>query len=298
MDGPSSRSRTLAAGRRITLAGLALPSLLLMVVVNAYPLVFALIQSVHSGSLIKLGAFVGFDNFLDALSDPGFWYAARFTAIFTFCGVFGSWIVGFALALLLRPDFPGRNLFKVLLLLPWIVPVVVSSMSWNWLLATRDSLMPNIARTLGMGEVMFLADANMAAITVCVFKIWISYPFMMMMCAAALESVETNLYEAARVDGANSWQQLVYLVLPVTARSTYISWILMTMFSVNDFATIYLLTGGGPVDATTSLVVLAYRTVFQDFRPGYGIAISLLMTAALIALSVLLLRQIRRAAVL
>jgi len=294
--------RSAKAGRRrpewaraFTMAGLALPSIVLMTVVNAYPVAYAAIQAVHDGDLLNLGNFVGLANFADALTDRLFWWSAAFTAIFSLCGIFGSWAVGFALALLLKPDFPGKNLFKILLLLPWIVPIVVSSMSWNWLTATPDSLLPVLAEDLGFGRVMFLADPTMAMITVCLFKVWISYPFMMMMMAAALEGIEPNIYEAARVDGAGRRQQLRHIVLPMTARSTYIAWILMAMFSVNDFATIFLLTGGGPVNSTTSLIVLAYRSVFQDFRPGYGVAISFLMTAALVTMSVVLLRQIRKA---
>lgn len=277
------------------MTGLALPAIVLMVVVNAYPVIYAGIQAVHDGDLLGLGNFVGFANFQDALTDPLFWRSARFTVIFSLCGVFGSWIIGFALALMLKPDFAGKNLFKILLLLPWIVPIVVSSMSWNWLTATPGSLLPMLAADLGFGRVMFLADPTMAMITVCIFKIWISYPFMMMMMSAALEGIEPNINEAARVDGANARQRLRYIVLPMTARSTYISWILMAMFSVNDFATIYLLTGGGPVNSTTSLIVLAYRSVFQDFRPGFGVAISFLMTAALVTMSIILLRQMRKA---
>ncbi|MGI3782975.1 MAG: carbohydrate ABC transporter permease [Janthinobacterium lividum] len=280
--------------RSATMAGLALPSLVLMLVINGYPVVFAAIQSVHGGGLIRMGPLVGAENYTTALTDPAFWTAARFTLVFTLCGVFGSWVVGYALALLTRRPFPGQGLFRVLLLLPWIVPVVVSSMSWNWLVATRDSLLPELARALGLGNVLFLANPTLAVITVCVFKVWISYPFMMMMSAAALEAVDEQVYEAATVDGASRWQQLRHITLPVTARSTYISWILMAMFSVNDFATIYLLTGGGPVNATTSLVVLAYRAVFQDFLPGYGVAVSFIMTAVLVVVSVVLFRQIRR----
>jgi multiple sugar transport system permease protein len=163
------------------------------------------------------------------------------------------------------------------------------------LVATRDSLMPQLVQHLGLGAVMFLANPYMAIVTVCLFKIWISYPFMMMMMAAALEGIDKNVYEAAHVDGARGWQSLIYISLPLTARSIYISWVLMAMFSVNDFATIYLLTGGGPVNSTTSLIVLAYQAVFQNFQPGYGVAISFLMTATLIVLSVMLLRQIRKA---
>lgn len=275
--------------------GLAMPSMLLMVLINAYPLGFALVQSVHNGGLLRFGKFIGLKNYLNVLTDPAFWSAASFTLLFTICGVFGSWLIGFGLAILLKPQFPGRNLFKVLLLLPWIVPIVVTSMSWNWLVATPGSLLPQLAETLGFGQVLFLADPTMAMITVCLFKIWISYPFMMMMGAAALESIDNSVYEAATLDGANSRQQIRYIVLPMTSRSTYISWILMTMFSVNDFATIYLLTGGGPVNATTSLIVLAYRSVFQDFLPGYGVAISFMMTIVLVALSLLLFRQVRKA---
>jgi multiple sugar transport system permease protein len=132
---------------------------------------------------------------------------------------------------------------------------------------------------------------------VCVFKVWVSFPFMMLMTSAALAGVDDTIYEAARMDGAGRWQQFRMITLPMIARSTYISWILMTIFCVNDFPTIYLLTGGGPVDATTSLVVLAYRTVFQNFQVGPGVAIAYLMTITLVVVSVALYRQIRKAAI-
>jgi len=98
------------------------------------------------------------------------------------------------------------------------------------------------------------------------------------------------------MDGAGAVQQFRRITLPIIARPTYISWILMTIFCVNDFPTIYLLTGGGPVSATTSLVVLAYRTVFENFQVGPGVAIAFLMTLALVVVSVALYRQIRKAA--
>ena len=201
-------------------------------------------------------------------------------------GVFGSWLVGLGLALLLRTKIPAGGTFKVLLLLPWVVPIVVSSTAWNWLVATPDSLIPSLFRNLGLGTPLFLADPTLAAITVMVFKVWVSFPFMMMMISAALASVDTTVYEAASMDGATRFQQFSQITLPLIARSTYISWILMTIFCVNDFPTIYLLTGGGPVDATTSLVVLAYRTVFQDFATGPGVAIAFLMTMTLVVISV------------
>lgn len=117
---------------------------------------------------------------------------------------------------------------------------------------------------------------------------------MMLMTSAALASVDGTVYEAAGIDGATRWQQFTQITLPMISRSTYISWILMTIFCVNDFPTIYLLTGGGPVDATTSLVVLAYRTVFQDLQTGPGVAIAFMMTLVLVVVSTVLYRQIRK----
>ncbi|BDZ48159.1 hypothetical protein GCM10025867_39420 [Frondihabitans sucicola] len=141
---------------------------------------------------------------------------------------------------------------------------------------------------------MFLADPTLAKIVVCVFKVWISFPFMMMMMSSALASVDTNVYEAAKVDGASNWQGFRFITMPMIARTTFVSWILMTIFCVNDFPTIFLLTGGGPVNATQSLVVLAYLTVFQNFQTGPGIAIAFVMTLVLVIISVVLYRQIRK----
>jgi multiple sugar transport system permease protein len=281
-----------------TLLLFAVPALVLLLLINLYPVIYAGYQSLRDGSLISTGDFVGVENYLKVLTQPSFWAAARFTLIFTVVGVFGSWAVGLALAILLKTRIPGKSLFKVLLLLPWVVPVVVSATAWNWLVATPQSPLPILAEALGLGNVLFLANPLLAQITVCVFKVWISFPFMMMMMSAALESVDNNVYEAARVDGASKWKILTDITLPMISRSTYISWILMTIFCVNDFTTIFLLTGGGPVDATQSLVVLAYVTVFQNFETGTGVAIAFMMTFVLVVISVVLYRQIRKVQIL
>ncbi|TIH33876.1 carbohydrate ABC transporter permease [Subtercola vilae] len=271
-----------------------LPSLILVILLNLYPVIYAGIQSLSNGDLLSAGEFVGLANYIAVLQSPEFWHAAIFTVVFTIVGVFGSWIVGISLALLLRTRIPANGVFKVLLLLPWVVPIVVSAMSWNWLVATPQSPLPMLAQALGFGNVLFLANPFLAQITVCVFKVWISFPFMMMMMASALTSVDVNVYEASKVDGATAVQTFTRITLPMIARTTYISWILMTIFCVNDFPSIFLLTGGGPVNSTQTLVVLAYTTVFQNFQTGPGVAIAFMMTIVLVIISTLLYRQIRK----
>jgi multiple sugar transport system permease protein len=293
--GPRRAGRRFDANR-VTLVALVAPSVVLLLLINAYPFVSAANQSLHNGSLISAGSFVGLHNYGSVLTSSTFWQAAIFTLIFTVVGVFGSWIVGLGIALLLQAGLPGRGFFKVLLLLPWVVPIVVSATSINYLVATTSSPMPSLFHALGLGAPLFLANPDWAKVTVCCYKVWVSFPFMLLMASAALASVDETVYEAAQMDGAGAIARFRRITLPLIARPTYISWILMTIFCVNDFPTIYLLTGGGPVNSTTTLVVLAYETVFQDFEVGPGVAIAFLMTLTLVVVSVVLYRQIRKAA--
>ena len=294
--GKSRRQHTPGQSRS-TMAILIAPSVLILLLTNIYPIVYAAFQAVHSGSLIKSGAFVGLDNFGKVLGSEVFWKAASFTLVFTITGVFGSWLVGLGIALLLQKRVPARGFLKTILLLPWVVPVVVSATSWNWLLSTDSSPVPTLLRTLGFGETRFLADPFLAQITVCLFVVWLNFPFMMLMMSAALTSVDESVYEAAKIDGATPRQQFLYMTLPIIAKPTYISWVLMTIFCVNEFAAIYLLTHGGPVGSTSTLVVLAYRTVFQNFQTGPGVAIAFMMTLALATVATFLFRQIRKSRV-
>jgi multiple sugar transport system permease protein len=283
-----------ARSRTRTFLVLVLPALLLLILLNLYPVIYAAWQSLHNGDLAGAGNFVGLQNYLNVVKEPAFWSAARFSLIFTVVGVFGSWAVGLGIALLLRTRIPASGFWKVLLILPWVVPTVVSATSWNWLVATPESPLPALARGLGFGNVLFLANPVLAQVTVCVFKVWISFPFMMMMMSSALTAVDANVYEAARVDGAGRWQTFTGITLPMISRTVYVSWILMAIFCVNDFPTIFLLTGGGPVGATQSLVVLAYQTVFENYEVGPGVAIAFIMTVVLVIVSVLLYRRIRK----
>jgi multiple sugar transport system permease protein len=295
-------ARTPLGRAGLTLALFALPSLVLLVLLNVFPVVYAFIQSLQNGTPSTLPSeapFVGLQNYIDAVTSPQFLQAALFTVIFTIVGVFGSWTVGLALALLLRTRIPGNPVFKVLLLLPWIVPVVVSATAWNWLVATPQSPVPVILSAVGIQNANFLGDPVLAQIVVCVFKVWISFPFMMMMMSSALASVDTNVYEAAKMDGATGWQAFRGVTLPIISRTTFISWVLMTIFCVNDFPTIFLLTQGGPstgvTGATTSLIVLAYQDAFQNQQTGPATAIAFMMTTVLVIVSTVLYQQIKKA---
>ena len=293
----AKRQKRVSAPRRRSFFWMVLPSMLMVGIIYAYPLFFSGWLSVHNGTLLNAGSYVGLQNFRTAFSDPLFWQAATFTLIYTVVGVFGSWAVGLGLAILLRQRVHGKNLFKALLLLPWVVPVVVSATSWQWLVGAPGAPIPAILQHLGFGSVYFLTNPALAKTLVCLFKVWLSFPFMMLMMSAALAGVEEDIYEAARVDGAGPWQQFKRVTLPLIARPTYISWILMFIFCIGDFQSIYLLTGGGPVQATTTLVVLSYQTVFGDFQTGQGMAIGLIVALISVIVAIGLFQRVKRARV-
>jgi multiple sugar transport system permease protein len=262
----------------IQLRVLATPSVIVLCLIGVYPIIYAVYQSLRSGSLISPGSFVGAANYKYVLTNGTFWASARFTLIFTVAAVVGSYVVGLALALTFQAGFPGARIIKPLLLLPWVVPVVVSMTSWSWLIGTGQGLADEFTHAIGLGDVGFLATPTAAVISVSVVKIWESFPFMLLVLGAAIETIDPTLYEAARVDGASWWGSTRHITLPLLRNVSFMTWILMAIFSVNDFPTVWLLTGGGPIGATQSLVVYAYEMVFQEFHTGQGIAIALFAT--------------------
>jgi multiple sugar transport system permease protein len=276
----------------VQIRALALPSLVVLCLIGIYPLVYAIYQSLRSGTLISSGSYVGASNYRSMLASGTFWSAVEFTLIFTLAAVVGSYFVGFALALAFQAGIPGARVLKPLLLLPWVVPVVVSMTSWNWLIGSGQGLADQFTHAIGLGNVGFLATPTSAVISVSLVKIWESFPFMFLVLSGALETIDSGLYESARVDGASWWSCTRHVTVPLLRNVSFMTWILMAIFSVNDFPTIWLLTGGGPVGATQNLVVYSYELVFQEFRTGEGIAVALFATLVTAVMAVFLFKFI------
>jgi ABC-type sugar transport system permease subunit len=288
------RARQFLAPEFITPAILLAPSLLLLAVVIAYPMLQGFYFSLTDGSLMKGGDFIGLDNYGKLLSQPAFWHSLRFSAIFALCNIAGCYLLGLVLALLLQMDMPGRGAFRVLLLLPWIVPSLVSIVSWRWMVNDERALFNQVITLFGGDPVFFLSDSGWAVTVVILVKIWRSFPFMMLSLLAALQSIDRSLYEAAAIDGATRWQSFWNVTLPQIRNISIVLCLLMTIWSVNDFDTPWLLAQGGPANATENLVVLAYRYTFARNDVGMGAATSFITLFVLMALVFFLLRLQRR----
>ncbi|NEJ10046.1 sugar ABC transporter permease [Rhizobium ruizarguesonis] len=269
---------------------LLLPSLILMIVVIGYPMIQGFWYSFTNGSLLKAGKFVGLRNYGKLLSDPSFWHALRFSLYFAIANIIGCYSLGLGLALLLQKDFPGRGLFRVLLLLPWIVPSLVAIVSWRWMINDDKALFNQIIVFFGGDPVYFLSSSNWTIAMVIIIKIWRSFPFMLLSLLAALQTIDRTLYEAADIDGATKWQSFRHVTMPAISGISVVLCLLMTVWTVNDFDTPWLLAQGGPANATENLVVLAYRFTFARNDVGMGAAVSFVTLAILMVIFTVVLR--------
>src|ERR1700730_7670467 len=270
---------------------LLLPSLALILIIEFYPFINGVSFSFHKGTLLGTGAFVGLGNYLRLFNSPSFYNSLWFSFIFAFFNVLASYVQGLVLALFLNLDFPGRGFCRVALLVPWIVPAVVSIVSWKWLIADKGGLVNIILSSFGVGPIYFLSDSGWAMVAVIVIKIWRSFPFMMLSLLAALQVIDKSLYEAVKIDGANRWQAFWNITMPHIKNISIIQAILMIIWSINDFETPFLLTQGGPSNATENLILLSYRYPFGRNDVGLGSAVAILTLILLMALSTVMMRQ-------
>ena len=255
---------------------LLLPSLAFIFIIEFYPFINGVSFSFHKGTLLGTGAFVGLNNYLRLFSSASFYNSLWFSFIFAFFNVLISYLLGLALALFLNLDFPGRGFCRVALLVPWIVPAVVSIVSWKWLIADKGGLLNIILGSFGIGPIYFLSDSGWAMVAVIVIKIWRSFPFMMLSLLAALQVIDKSLIRGR----SNRWSQSVAdfckITLPHIKNISIIQAILMVIWSINDFETPFLLTQGGPSNATENLILLSYRYTFGRNDVGLGSAVAIL----------------------
>ena len=284
---PSRRSR-----QRIDMLPflLLLPSVVLIVLIQLYPFVTGLLYSFQNGSLLAPGTFVGLQNYLATFTDPEFQYSIFFSAIFAIFSVVGSYLLGLGLALLLVKSFPLRGLFRVLLIIPWILSSIVTIVSWRWMIQDQHGTINVLLSWFHLGPIFFLSSTKWAVVSVIVIKIWRSFPFMMISLIAALQTIDTSLYEAARIDGAGRWASFRSVTFPGIQNISIILWILMTIWSVNDFETPFLLTQGGPSNATESLMILAYKDTFARNTVGAGSAVAVISLIILMILAIGMMR--------
>jgi multiple sugar transport system permease protein len=259
---------------------LTMPSLLWMVGIVGYPALLVFWMSLHAQSTVEAGApFVGLDNFIRLSQSADFWHSARRTVVWTFANLIIIVPVGVLIASLLNLNYPGRRIIRSWSLLPWIFPIVVTILMWRWILDPVAGVANYIFLRLGLVDapVSFFSNAILAMTTVIFVNFWRWAPFMVVVTLAALQTVPEDLHDAAKVDGASGLQAYIHITLPLIMPSIASTSFILAIWLFNMFPPIWLMTQGGPVDATTTLPIIIYKQGLQLFRMSDAATISVLL---------------------
>lgn len=241
-------------------------------------------------SLISTPEWVGFSNYAQVLAMPEFWSALARGVIFSASSIALQIVIGIGLAVLLNGKLPGIALVRRLSILPYLLPTVVVALTFRWMLDGSTGIVSQLARTLGYSHIAWGDHPVSAMVTVVLISVWIWTPFVTLACLAGLQSIPEELYEAARIDGAGAWHRFVHVTLPQLRSVILIVLLLRMIWMFNKFDIIWLMTRGGPRNATEHLPILSYRLAFELYDVGKGAAIS---TISFLILSVLIIVYFR-----
>ena len=295
---PGQATRRQVFGKHAALGfALILPLVLVMIVLLAYPVLNALLISFQDKRLGQTGEFIGLGNYLELLRDERYRQVAQNSVVFTLFSIVGKLIVGMGMALLLNQPLKGRNLFRGWLLLPWIAPTFVIALTWRWMFDGTSGVINFVLMNLHLIEspIAWLGNTSTALGAVIFTNIWRGFPFFGVSLLAAMQAIPNELYEAADVDGATTWDKFWHITLPGVRTVLVVTTMLSTIWTFNDFAIVYIMTGGGPAFATHLFATYTYYLGFTGSRLGYATAVSVSLTPLLIvmilALSPLIIRE-------
>jgi ABC-type sugar transport system permease subunit len=279
-----------------------LPALLVLAAILGYPILDSMWLSLHKVNISVSGferTFVGLANYDHLAVDPKFLAALARSAYFTFAEVLLVTVLGLGVALLLVHPLGRFGIFRVTLLIPWAIAPVANAVLWKWILNANYGILNAVLAQAGIidGYVTWLGTPWRALHMILIVDVWKSIPFIAVLFIAGLSKIPPMLYRAARLDGANAWEQFRHITLPALKPTIGIAVILQTLWSLRVFELIFVLTKGAPADGTVLLNYFAYRTTFDFLDLGYGAAVANVIFAAsflLAALYLLLMRPDRR----
>jgi multiple sugar transport system permease protein len=296
---PARRAVTLGAwlDRQSVFSWLMMaPPLLFLAALVGYPFCYGILLSLQDRPVAHSGTFVGLKNFAANFHDPIFWRVALNTFVYTAVATLLKMVGGLALALAMNQQFPLKNLVRALMLLPFIVPTVLSTVAWMWILDPAFSVLNWLLVAAGMPKPgpSWLGNPILAMVSIIAINTWRGLPFYGITLLAGLQTVPPELYEAATIDGASGWQRFRYVTLPLLQPIILIVTLFSVIFTFADFQLVYVLTHGGPQNATQLFATYAFDIAMGAGQLGLGASVALTMLPALALLIVALTIYLRR----
>lgn len=275
------------------------PSLVLVMIVVFYPLVRGIVTSFRFSSLTRpdYSPFIGLDNYREFLGSPEFWPLLRNSIVWTVGTVVLQFALGLGIALLLNEPIRCRGLLRGIIVIPWVVPSVLVALMWKWLFHAQAGLINSYLIKWGLINeyIPWLGQSKTALGAVMVAAVWQGTPFFVVTLLAGLQSIPTELYEAAAVDGASGWARFTRVTMPMLKPTATISTTLAFIWRFNWIDLLYNMTKGGPGISSHTLATYGYIMSFTYGRLGYAAAIATVMLLLILGFAVVYLKQVVKA---
>jgi len=273
------------------------PTLILFAVFTVFAVAYAFYLSFHQWNVLEPHKpWVGLDNYQRLLDDRRFHQSIKNTVYFTAVSVPLTVVLGLAIALLLNMQIRARGLFRTLFYIPVITPLVIASIVWKWVYNGDYGLLNYYLIKLHIihEPMLWLSDKEQAMPAVIIMWVWKTVGFAMVVYLAGLQAIPGDLYDAAKVDGASSWRRLRDITIPLLSTTTFFLVIIQMLGSFQAFTQIFIMTAGGPVRRTTTILYYIYQYAFRDFQMGYAAAMAFAMFAMMFGFTLIQMRFFRR----
>lgn len=289
---------SLVDGKGFDLLLVGIP-LLFLILFSGLPLVYNILMSFQEVDLFSLGQvwrpFVGLDNYRALLAQPEFWPIMWNTVIFVTCSIGGQFVVGFSLALFFNTGFRGSTFLRGLFLVSWVMPGLVVGAIWNWILAGDFGVLNYMLSSLGVisENIFWRSDIDYSLWAVIITNIWLGTSFNMILLSVGLAGIPSDLYEAASLDGATSWQKFRTITVPMMRSTTGAVVSLGLIFTLQQFDLFAAITSGGPANSSNVAQYWAWELSFRQYDFARGATISTIMIAVVMIASVFYVRSTR-----
>ncbi|MFP3155364.1 sugar ABC transporter permease [Lachnospiraceae bacterium ZAX-1] len=266
-----------------------LPSTIIMAVMLGFPIIYNIVISFFDWTLKnKEKTFHGLENYIKIITDDKFGSILIVTIIWTVLGVVLQMLLGIGMALFVDQLTFGKKYLRTIMLIPWIIPGVVTALMWKWMLQADIGIVNYLIQTLQMADknILFLSDKNIALFTLILINVWKATPFWFLMITASLQNKPVDQIEAAKIDGAKYPHILRYILMPHLSPAVASTGVLTTIWTLNYFDLIWITTKGGPMNATSTLPVYTYRLAFEfnDFGASAAMAVISLILVSIICI--------------
>jgi multiple sugar transport system permease protein len=262
-----------------------LPAAIFLLIFLSYPLGLGVWLGFTDTRIGRTGVFVGLENYQLLWDDSIFWLSVFNTILYTVVASILKFMLGLWLALLLNEHLPFKAIIRAIVLLPWVVPTVLSAIAFWWIYDAQFSIISWGLMKLGLidSPINFLGNPNNARATVILTNVWRGIPFVAITLLAGLQTISPSLHEAATLDGATSWQRFRHITLPMLSPLIAVVMTFSVLFTFTDFQLIYVLTRGGPLNATHLMATLSFQRAIPGGQLGEGAAIAVAMVPFLLA---------------